>query len=274
MPLTKKEHVPFAAEDYAKLDGILRDPNSILGRHSLAYLAKPVENDENVDGWSGATPATVQQSVVKDAAYTTWVMWRWANGEIVPKLRGITARSCTPTYLKYLLGSRDRRSVDFALKYVVEHDPCDEQFVEDVFHVLETSDREHVALSLRFLTGAVKDEKQLHARLIESCCRMKSIYCPMVLTHLAAQPDLPATTLEGLTQSLDRLPYFPVHLILGLLEERKFFSEKAEADVSRLLDSDNFFVARRASEFLLRQELGSRTRSKLNAFRERNRDRL
>ena len=166
------------------------------------------------------------------------------------------------------------KSVDFALKHVLEHFPGDDQFVDDVFDVLETGDREHVALSLRFLSGAVKDEAQLHARLIESCCRMKSIYCPMVLAHLAGEPDLPATTLEGLTERVDRLPYFPVHLILGLLEQRDFFSAKTEADVSRLLDSDNFFVARRASEFLLKQELGSETQSKVNAFREKNRDRL
>jgi hypothetical protein len=255
-PLTKKEHVPFAAADYAKLDQILRDSSSILGRHSLAYLSKPVAKDEVVDGWSGATPATVQQSVIKDAAFTTWVMWRWANGEIIPKLRSITEQSCTPAYLKCLLGSQDRRAVDFALKYVLQQYPSDEQFVDDVFHVLQASDREHVVLSLRFLSGAVQDPAQLHARLIESCCRMKSIYCPMVLAHLAAEPDLPATTLEGLTGQLDRLPYFPVHLILRLLEQQKFFSEKTEADISRLLDSDNFFVARRASEFLLKQELG------------------
>jgi len=273
-PLTKKEHTPFTDEDYAKLDEILQDSSSILGRHSLAYLSKPVAKDEVVDGWSGATPATVQQSVVKDAAFTTWVMWRWANGEIVPQLQTITEQSCNPKYLTHLLGSQDRRSVDFALKYVVEHHPADVQFVDGVFNVLETGDREHVALSLQFLSGAISDVEQLHARLIDSCSRMKSIYCPMVLSHLAAEPELPAATLEGLSGQLDRLPYFPVHLILRLLEQQEFFSEKTEADVSRLLDSDNFFVARRASEFLLKQDLASETRSRLDAFRKQNRDRL
>ena len=34
-PLTKKKHVPFAAEDYAKLDQILKDRDSILGSQPL-----------------------------------------------------------------------------------------------------------------------------------------------------------------------------------------------------------------------------------------------
>ena len=54
--------------------------------------------------------------------------------------------------------------------------------------------------------------------------------------------DLPRTTLEGLTARLDRLPYFQVHLILRLLEQRKFFSRKTESDVARLLDGADFFM--------------------------------
>ena len=273
-PLTKKEHIPFDGDDYAKLDRILRDGNSILGRHSLAFLAKPVEDATGVDAWTGATPLTVQASVVKDAAYTTWVMWRWANGEIVQKLRRLTEQDCTPPYLRVLLRSEDRRNVDFALKYVVEHHGRDAQFLDDVVHVLETGDREHIILSLRFLTGLMKNKETLHARLIESCCRMQSMYSPIVLDHLAADPELPRTTLEGLTGRLDQLPYFQVHLILRLLERRKFFSKKTQSDVCQLLDGDDFFIGRRACEHLMKQNLDSETQRKVNAFRQRYRDRL
>ncbi len=273
-PLTKKEHVPFGADDYAKLDRILGDRNSILATHSLAFLAKPVEEDSDIDAWSGATPLTVRESVVADAAYTSWVMWHWANGKIVSKLRAITEQSCTPDYLKYLLRSEDRRCVDFALKYVIEHHPSDAQFMEEVFHILENGDREHIVLSLRFLGGAAKDKEELHARLIDSCCRMKNTYSPIVLDYFAADPDLSRTTLEGLTARLDQLPYFQIHLILRLLEQRKLFSKKTQADVSRLLDNANFFIARRACEHLMKQDLDSATERKVNEFRERNRDRL
>jgi hypothetical protein len=273
-PLTKKEHVPFEADDYTKLDRILSDRNSILATHSLAYLSKPVEDQQGVDGWSAATPATVQASVVEDAAYTTWAMWRWANGEIVAKLRGLTERLCTPAYLKHLLRSEDPRDTGFALRYVLEHHPSETQFVDDVFRVLENSEREHINLALRFLDGAVADEEELHARLIDSCCRMKSVYSPLVLEHLAAEPDLPRSTLELLAEPLDRLPYFQVHLVLRLLERRRFFSEKTEAEVAELLDGKDFFIARRAYEHLLEQDVSRATADKLTRFREENRDRL
>ncbi len=273
-PLTKKEHVPFTADDYAKLDRILKDRDSILAAHSLAFLAKPVDNDLGVDGLSGATPLTVQESVVQDAAYTTWVMWRWANGEIVQKLCRLTEQRCTPVYLKQLLHSPDRRYVDFALKYVTDHHPSDGQFAEDVLPVLENGDREQIVHSLRFLSGATKDKEQLHARLIESYRRMKTMYSPIILDYLAAERDLPQATLEGLTAHLDGLPYFQIHLILRLLEQRKFFSKKTESDVAGLLDGDDFFIAQRACEYLAETGPRHADARKVSAFRQQNRDRL
>jgi hypothetical protein len=278
-PLTKKEHVPFTAEDYAKLDLILKDRTSILGTWSLEYLEKPVTSaapasDSDLDALSQPTPVTVQESVVKDAVYTSWAMWKWANGEIVGKLRGLTQQRCTPDFLTHALRSEDRNFVDFALQYILEHHPSEAEFAADVFHVLETADREHVALALKFLSNAVRDREALHAQLIDSSTRMKDTYSPMVLRYFSEQPDLPPTTLEGLTQRLDHLPYYQVHLILRLLEQREFSSDRTLEDISRLLEGDNFFVARRASEYLMKQELDRETHSKVTAFRERNRDRL
>ncbi|MFV1966473.1 MAG: SGNH/GDSL hydrolase family protein [Pirellulaceae bacterium] len=279
-PLTKKKHVPFEPDDYARLDRILRDRNSILATQPVTFFAKlveepkQVEDPQGMDALTSATPLAVQESVVKDAAYTTWVMWRWANGAMVQKLLAITEQSCTPRYLKYLLRSQDRTCVDFALKYVMQHHPDDAQYMEEVLHVLETGDRDHVILALRFLSGATKDQESLHARLIESCCRMKETYSPIVIRFLAAERDLPRTTLEGLTAHLDRLTFFPIHLILRLLEERAFFSERTESDVVALLDSDDFFIARRACEYLMKQDLRSEAEKKVTEFRKQNRDRL
>jgi hypothetical protein len=288
-PLTKKEHQPFDPEDYAKLDRVLGDPTSVLGGHSLAFMVKKADDadaasrhgpdtktadGQDVDAWTGPTPVTVRQSVVEDAAYTTWVMWRWANGEIVAKVRSLTRERCTPRFVKRLLRSGDEREVDFALEYVIERCPSDGQYVDDVFGVLERGNRDQVALALRFLSGAVKDEKQLYARLAEACCRMKQARSPIVLDYFAADPDLPDSAINELTARLDRLPYFQVHLILKLLEDRRFFSRKTESDVAGLLKSDDFFIARRASGFLAKQTASAETRSQVEAFRERNRDRL
>jgi hypothetical protein len=273
-PLTKKEHEPFTAGDYAKLDRILKDRKSILRDWTLAYLERPAETGDAVDAVTSPTPITVQDSVIQDAAYTTWALWHWANGEIVPELQGITKQNGTPAYLNHLLTGKDRRLADFALDLVIQQHPPDPRFVESVVHILENGERDQITRALEFLTRAMPDKRSLHARLIQSCCRMRSSDCPMVLEKLAAEPTLPAATLEGLTGRLAQLPFFPVHLILRMLEKRKFASEKTISDVAALLDSDNFFIARRAYEHLVKQDLDADTGERVRAFFQRNRDRL
>jgi hypothetical protein len=279
-PLTKKKHVPFLDEDYIRLDEILKDRNSILANHPVTFFAKPVDPPQAVDDHQGidaitsATPLTVQQAVVKDAAYTTWVMWQWANGPLAERLVGFTAKSCTPAYLKHLLQSEDRSCVDFALGYVQELHASDEQYVDNVLGLLESGDRDLITRALQFLDGAANDTEQLHTRLIEACCHMKETYSPIVIRYLTRQDDLPRSTLEKLTDHLNQLPYFQIHLILRLLEQRAFFSSRTESNIVQLLDGEDFFIARRACEHLLKQTLSSEASARVHEFRERNQDRL
>jgi hypothetical protein len=284
-PLTKRKHVPFEPSDYARLDEILKDRGSVLGTISLEALVpqaakdaspeRPLPEDMEVDGWSGATPSTIKLSVVEDAAYTSWAMWRWANGQIVPKLQRLTRQSCTPRYLRHLLRSEDRRDVDFALKHLLEFDDGFGRFTEDLLHVLETGDREHVALALKYLDRAPPDQRsQLYERLIDACRRMKDNLSPVVLDYFAAKPELPPETLEALTRILDRSPYFQIHLVLRMLDRRGYFSEEVESNIVELLDNDNFFIARRAYEHLSKCDVSAETTAMLQAFREKHGDRL
>jgi hypothetical protein len=279
-PLTKKEHLPFTPDDYAKLDRILRDRNSILRDWSLSFLEKPLETagGENllagVDAVTAPTPTTVKDSVIEDAAYTSWALWHWANGPVVPKLRHITEQRCTPAFLKHLLASEDRRYADYALQYVIGHYPAETQFIDDVARIIETGEREQITQAIVFLEKAIPEKQQLHARLIESCARMRAADCPVVLQSLAAEPSLPAATLEALTDHLSDLPYFPIHLILRILEQRKFASEKTVSSVAALLENNDFFIARRAYEHLAGQNLQAEMQNRIKAFREKNHDRL
>jgi hypothetical protein len=276
LPLTRKKHEPFTPEDYSKLDRILKDPKSILASQSLEVFAQPILQAEHpeIDGWSGATPQTVKDAVVEDAAFTTWTMWHWANGQIAAKLQELTERRVTPDYLRRLMQSEDRREVDFALRYLRKHSGSGESLVEEIFQVLERSDREHVALSLDLLDRTAGDRRRLHDRLIDAFARMSTNYSPLILDYFSAQAELPAQTMEGLAAVLKDLPYFQVHLTLRLLDSKQFFSEKVEAEMARLLDHENFFIARRVSEHLAKQTLSDAVQRRLDAFRQQHRSRL
>jgi hypothetical protein len=277
LPLTRRKHEPFTREDYAKLDKILQDRDSILSSYPLDVLVAPqVAADAlEIDGWSGATPQTIKDAVVDDAAYTTWTMWHWANGQIVSQLRALTEQRVTSDYLRHLLHSETRREMDFALRYLSDHGCVEWSLADDVFDLLQrSSEREHVVMALKWLNGAVEDQQQLHDRLIQAFVRMSSNQSPLVLEYFGNVADLPDETLEGLTAVLDQVPYFQVHLTLRMLESKSFFSERVEANIVALLDHENFFIARRASQYLAEQTLSDAGRQRLTAFQKQYRDRL
>ena len=95
---------------------------------------------------------------------------------------------------------------------------------------------------------------------------------PIVLQHLAAAPDLRPSTLEALTERLPEFSFFQVHLVLRILQERKFASKKAVAGVARLLASDGSS----SPEGLAAPDgVGdAETAGQVAAFRQRFRERL
>lgn len=304
-PLTKKEHTPFTPADYAKLDAILKDRDSLLARHSLAHLnqtptpqtgpsdpgrgtaEKPQPQAERqeqkrqeqaqqaLDGIAGATPAAVKEAVVQDAAYSSWVLWRYANGEIVQQLRQRTSQDCTPDLLRHYLRSADGSVVLFALQHLIDRQPTAREFSEEALRTIVSGDSERIALALRFLKGAEPDRERRHARLLALLPEMQGHHMPQLIEALSDEGELPAATLERLTADLQRLPYYPVHLILQQLEQRAFHSRRTEADVVRLLDNADFFLARRAYQHLL--QLPARdeaTAKRLEAFQAQHEGRL
>ena len=277
-PLTRRQHDPFTDEDYLKLDRILGNRESILGR--LAYTAlveekpHPDEQAASLDGWSGATPQTVADSVVEGAAFTTWALWHWVNGEIVPHLRDSTVERATPEFVRRLLRSEQPRQVGFALRHLLEPHQGNERLVDDVFHAMEnTRQLAYVALALDFVIGAVNDERRLDDRLIASFRRLDDSTSRPLLEYFASRTAPPVKTLEGLSAALGELPYFQVHRILLLLEKQEG-SATVEANVARLLDHENFFIARRAYEHLRKHASDDLTLQRLTAFRDQHADRL
>ena len=286
-PLTKKEHKPFSEADYLKLQHVLKMKQSILGKYTPDALAKQDPNTawmwrtekettplSNVDGVTAATPLTIQKSVVEDAAYTTWTLWWWANGDIVPILRRLTLRHMDEGYLKFLLISGKQVYVSFALKYLKENCVENEAFVDAVLNLMRNTVRENFTLALAYLTEAVEDHSQLHQRLIKASVQMRVSHSPLILDYLDNQEKLSADTLEMLAGALDRFGYYQVHLILRLLEKHQWFTKKTESHIAGLLSSEDFFIARRAYTYLQQHDISARTRAELDAFEKQHGERL
>jgi len=117
IPLTKNDHEEFSQQDYDQLEAIMHDRGSILGVYPLAdFIGHRAVSAVDVDAVSSATLTEVRHAVVPGAAYTSWVLWHRANGEIPEHLRALTLKHSSVDYLLHCLRSSDPRFSQFAVR--------------------------------------------------------------------------------------------------------------------------------------------------------------
>ena len=272
-PLTKVEHEPFVPADYEKLDSILKDRDSILDDHELGFLAtekddKPSEEDDategqDVDGVSKATPGAVKEAVVKDAAWTTWVLWKYANTELVTIMQDITKSRISPKFLKHLLDSNNWQKIEFVLNHLLEQKPVAPQYIDKVAEVMPTAGIDHIELAIEYLQQASPDKSSCYQKLIGTLVKLDEYGAAMVIELLHSDDQLEDKIIEEFASSLVSQQYYPIHLGLRLIESREYFSKSVETDIVKLLHNHDFFIARRASDFLSNQQLSASAKEEL-----------
>nr|WP_299384063.1 hypothetical protein [Allomuricauda sp.] len=121
--LTKLDHIPFTSEDYQKLDRLLKDSASPIGKYSKEELIKDTRESE-VDGFSGATIQEVKEQVVSGGVYSCHTLWHIAHsGEVIDSLKNWTKASLTKPFVKKLVKLDDQE-----LNYFLINSFKDEEF--------------------------------------------------------------------------------------------------------------------------------------------------
>ena len=283
-PLTKVEHEPFTPADYEKLDSILKDRDSILDDHELGFLAAEKDDKtteegyemegQDADGVSKATPGAVKEAVVKDAAWTTWVLWKYANTELVIIMQEMTKSRISPKFIKHVLDSKNWQKIEFVLNHLLEQKPVAPQYLDKVAEVMPSAGIGHIELAIEYLQKASPDKSAYYQKLIGALEELDVYGAAMVIELLESDAHLENKIIEEFVSSLVSLKYYPIHLGLRLIESRKFFSESIETDIVKLLHNQDFFIARRASEFLSNQQLSVSAKEELDSFKVKHADRL
>lgn len=93
--LSKFDHDDFEAHDYVKLNDLLSDSHSILGRRRLTQLYDISQEravmikfkGQEVDGVSGATKKEIKTAIVEGALYSCYTLWHLSYGEAAVKIK-------------------------------------------------------------------------------------------------------------------------------------------------------------------------------------------
>ncbi len=271
--LTKRDHVPFSKADYAKLEAILNDRQSLLRDSDMGVLTTSIESGP-IAGITGATVIANKKAIVAGAAYTSYHLWHWANGSMTGIIRDLTEQQCNTATLRHFLAGNNRHYHLFALDHLRTQSVHSPEMIQAAAKLLDNNDNRATDKALDYLQQAT-DRPQFYNILTDAFIATNSKKRIHLLKFLTTQEDIPTEVYDKLTGSIPTMSeYYEAHLLLNLLERDSYTTNEILRKVAALLDNNNFFVARRAYWYLQRQQTNPTIKTKIQQFAQKNQNRL
>jgi hypothetical protein len=274
--LTKLDHIPFTQEDHAKLQRILLDKGSPLREVTKEGLIGKPKVEEGIDAVTRPTLLTLKDSVVIGAGYSCYDLWHWANGEVPQILRSLSGQALSLTALEKLLTAKEGTTIAFALDHLTQRKQFGHQTIEKVISSLQNGDTDLVDPALSYLKAAHPEDSDYYKTLTEVLDQSDEEKRVLLLRRLTENDErFPTGALDQLSSVLPKFAsHHELHLFLNLVTQNKAESETISRNVAELLFHRKFFVARRAFWYLNDQDLPKDLQSKVDAFKEKHKERL
>ena len=273
--LEKGEGEPFIDEDYQLLQKILLDKNSPYRDISYYDIThEKVIGEGQVDAVSGATETVLKKGeTVIGAAWTCFTLWHWANGDIVQEIRRITGgRLDSKQLLAYLKSDTEAYQV-FVLNELIKRKTYDASILDFLNILVPQASKEINKYVIQYIEQAPLE-----------------VYEEMILSFYAlADKDIRLLYLNSLSRSKivgnqkiydvftknisDLESFQEIDLLLNIMSGMTLTLHQLE-QISGLLDQKNFLIARRAYWFLVQQEPSADTKTKIQKFYERHKEKL
>ena len=117
--LTKRDHEPLAPEDHRKLTQLLRKKYP-----SFVDMEKDelVQDNDTIDGVSGATAPRLQRDVVKGAIYSCYTLWHIANGAVKDSIKATTPQYFNKSLIQKFVRMKDEQVARFLINNFSDED--------------------------------------------------------------------------------------------------------------------------------------------------------
>ena len=137
-PLTKTDHAVFSVTDKQKLHQILADSVSVLKHLKQEDLIiKPDKTDGKVDAVSGATQPSLQEYLVKNAAYTCYSLWHTVYGNTQDEIFRILEQRADKDYLRLIFESGNPVYQSWAINFIRRHPDYHSEFYPQIIDLIK-----------------------------------------------------------------------------------------------------------------------------------------
>lgn len=257
--LSKAEHKPFTQQEYARLHGLLGDPNSPLGSFSYNELVPAkAETNPEIDAVSSPTAKNLLEFVVEGAAYTTYKLWHIIHGTTRDEVGRLTTEALSPDLWLDILASSDVSDKIWALNH--------RQYIEGTSSKIQASILSYVTsdeftLAERAIHAIASDDlgdEKFQVQLLQKLDAANYSLRKRMIEKLGDAPGLSVRSIHMLAEKLVNVSGELVSTIFEVLSEREVTDMKVARHVAMLLTSENAFISRQAYDFLMGMELEDR----------------
>ncbi len=266
------EAIPFSNADNKKLHQILKEKHSPLKKRTLDNVTNVHKENEDIDFVASPTPPTIKNAVIEGAALTCFHLWHWANGDVVTATKELTHQSCSEKQLSYLVVSKKPHYVLFALEHLIQHKLYSLNIVKLVNDQMQDGDQRSVIdLGYLYLKNAIPNKNKFQDNLATVFSQSNNHSRIFILELLEAKKELPGALIEKMISSLPLMTsYDEINAFLNILEKLNYSSPEVLTTSAKVLENNNFFIARRAYWYLEKKSLDKQTSDLVLKFREKS----
>jgi hypothetical protein len=277
--LTKLDHKPFTRRDLEKLHTILLNKSSPLGEVEKEAMTgeKPKKSENSaLDGVSGATILALKNDVILGAGYTCYDLWHIANGAVVGHIQERTGKDSSVKRLKNYLNSENIPESKFAIESLQKRNLGNPAISKQVMARTLHGDKTLVLPTMAYFKETSASESVYRQSLLEFFNKASSRQRVLFLKNLLSEPPAAAPRLsEALCKDLAHLEtFYETQLFFRLCEKQKTPHPVVIPHALKLLSHKNFFVQRRAFEYLDSKPCSSEIKAVLNEYYKKNKSRL
>ena len=277
--LTKLDHKPFTRRDLEKLHTILLNKKSPLGEvEKEAMTGKEQKKSESsaLDGVSGATILALKNDVILGAGYTCYDLWHIANGAVVDPIQERTGKDSSVEVLKNYLNSENLLENKFAIESLQKRNIGNAAISKQVMVRALHGDKALVLPAMAYFKETSPSKMDYRKSLLEFFNKASSRQRVLFLKNLLSEPPRVAPEFyEALSEDLANLEtFYETQLFFRLCEKQKISPAVMIPHALKLLSHKNFFVQRRAFEYLDSKPCSPEVKAVLDDYYKKNKNRL
>ena len=206
-PLTKTDHQVFNSEDYLKLHTILSDSASVLKNLKQEELIiQPAQNNEKigVDAYSGATRPSLQEYLVRNAAYTCYTLWHTVYGPTREKINALLDARMDSSYLKRIFSQEDPQYMFRAINYVESHPELHAAFYSEILNLIKSGNSDVAHRALTYFTPTLLSDIRIQFEIATIVGESLSQIRFEILWKLSSIPKISSNTILSLLEQFEK----------------------------------------------------------------------